>query len=108
LFKDCSASEDIKRKRELFNQKISQNPPKNWQAFFDQALKQIKPFKKEPKYIVLQLKNDPGLLRFVATDEVIRSKVSKTEGYKIILDENDFKTVKNRFIQAGYFCDSES
>jgi hypothetical protein len=103
LFKECKSLADIERKIQLFKDKVEKNPPRNWQSFFDKVLRQVNPFTREPAYVVLQLKRDPGLIRFIVTDEVIKEYAFKAEGYRLVVVDSKLKIIKDRLARAGYF-----
>ncbi len=101
----CSAVEDIKREIRFFRSDICKNPPKIWEDFFEEIIKNADPFTPETDdfYIFSVKKNNRNLIEKLFKDPYLKYHIIKAEDYRIFIKKKYYKPVRARLLAFGYF-----
>jgi hypothetical protein len=74
----------------------------NWESFFETLAKRFQPLKKESAVTVFKLSNDPELMTLMLKDSKIRHHISKAEGLRVVIENQNIPAVKRRLTELGY------
>lgn len=104
FLKGCQTRTDIQTKINLFKQTISSDPPANWQHFFTELLERVDSLQElTDAYRIFQLPTDDStLIQLIATDPQLQNLMIKAEGYRVLVDRNDWAKFRNRLRALGY------
>lgn len=107
FLKNCKTQKDITDKILFFKEHICSELPPNWENFFDRLAKRID--KIMPVYTQYEIyrinKEDKELQRLVSTDPVIRAHSLRAEGFLLLIEPVNFKTVSSRLKESGYWIE---
>ena len=90
---------------EDFKNKISFDLPTLWQDFFEDIKRKNNSIKFCEDLIVFKLKDDKNLLDLIVKDTVIKDLIYKAEGYHIVIQKDNVKTLLKRLESFGYYND---
>ncbi len=101
----CSSVEDIKREIGFFRSDISENPPKIWEDFFEEIIKNADPFTPETDdfYVFSVKKNNRSLIEKLFKNPYLKYHIIKAENYRIFIKKKYYKSVRARLLELGYF-----
>ncbi len=101
----CSSVEDIKREIGFFRSDISENPPRIWETFFEEIIKNADPFTPEADdfYIFSVKKNNRSLIEKLFKDPYLKNHIIKAEDYRLLVKKKYYKSVRARLLELGYF-----
>ncbi len=103
FLKNVRSKKELESKIDLFKYIIQQDLPENWNAFFQDLLLKINPFEPTPPHRVLKIPHEnKALIRLFAQDPVLKTLVSKAEGFYIIVTEDKYSAMKRRLQEFGY------
>lgn len=104
FLKNCNNKKDLESKIALFKDYVCDNPPANWNAFFNQMLDRCNPITKpKNRYVLMQLPADnKELQRIVLSDPNIRQYTLKAEDYHILVEQDNLKKFCDTLKKYGY------
>lgn len=104
FIQNCTSSEQIKQRLEMFKQFISQDIPENWKEFLNQVEARSQVFEptNEP-YLVFDIPHaDKEFQRLVLTAPDIRPYVLKGEGFTLVVKTSNIPHLKRALKKYGY------
>ncbi len=103
FLKGVVRKEDLHTKIELFRQMVPGKMPGNWEDFFLSLRNKVDPLKLQSGFFVFQVeKENQELIRLLARDPVVKSLISKAEGYQVIVAKKDYAALCSRLLEFGY------
>lgn len=103
FLKNINRKEELTAKIELFKQMTFGNMPKNWEDFFKTLYEKIDPLKLHGDSVIFSVaKSNQELIRLLAQDPVIKTLISKAEGYLIIVPKKNYAALRRRLAEFGY------
>ncbi|MGB1242273.1 MAG: hypothetical protein ACPG49_07120 [Chitinophagales bacterium] len=100
----CTSKKQLESKITLFSKTVSNKPPANWTAFFNELKSKINPFEEVgDKYTLLKIPpTNRELIQLIAQDSVLKKLVLKGEGFHIFVKKKDLRLFKSRLKEFGF------
>ena len=108
FLRDCSNENDVADKIKAFKNEMEQTLPVIWQDFLSEISQKSSPVIIDREHVVFKIGKDPELVRLIATDPELSSRILKAEGYHILIARSDLANVKTRLRNFGYMLQDES
>lgn len=103
FIKGVNSFADIKGRVDEFYAKISSEPYKLWQDFFEEILEKSSAIKAENEFVVLKLKNDKDLIQTITRDERFKPLMLKGEDYHLLVKTENVSEIISLFKEHGYY-----
>ena len=105
ILRNIENGNELSKRIEDFKNKISFDLPTLWQDFFEDIKRKNNSIKFCEDLIVFKLKDDKNLLDLIVKDTVIKDLIYKAEGYHIVIQKDNVKTLLKRLESFGYYND---
>lgn len=105
ILRNIENGNELSKRIEDFKNKISFDLPPLWQDFFEDIKRKNNSIKFCEDLIVFKLKDDKNLLDLIVKDTVIKDLIYKAEGYHIVIQKDNVKTLLKRLESFGYYND---
>lgn len=103
FLKNINRKEELTAKIELFKQMALGDIPKNWEDFFNSLYGKINPLTLYDNCAIFSVpKENQELIRLLAQDPIIKTLISKAEGYLIIVHKKNYSALRRRLAEFGY------
>lgn len=105
ILRNIENGNELSKRIDDFKNKISFDLPPLWQDFFEDIKRKNNSIKFCEDLIVFKLKDDKCLLDLIVKDSVIKDLIYKAEGYHIVIQKDNVKTLLKRLESFGYYND---
>lgn len=103
FLRGINGCKELQERIDEFKNKISSEPSKLWQDFFDDLIEKSSAIRADHQFVVLKLKNDRELISAITKDVRFKNLLLKGEDFHVLVKSENVSQVVDLFKEYGYY-----